>query len=112
MQQETVKEKEQVMYHYGLIEEAIERRYATTNRRAKRPAEKEYKRIVEIIYAIELNFVNDVFNSEHTDLSYNDVYDFYHKQYENNVMYIVTKLKPKFFALDRKAFSRKFRPQV
>jgi len=105
-------EQEQVMYHYGLVEEAIERRYAISNRKERRPAEREYRKIVEVIYGVELNFTRDVFKSEYTDLSYDDVYQFYHEQYENNIMYIVTKIKPKFWKLDKAAFSRKFRPQA
>ncbi len=100
------------MIHYGLIEEAIERRYEITNRRERRPAEKEYQRIVEIVLTVEQNFHINLFQSEHTSHTYKDVYEFYHNQYVNNVMYIITKMKPKFWSLDKAAFSRKFRPQT
>jgi len=104
--------EEQIMYHYGLVEEAIERMYQINNRKERRPAQREYEKIVEVVYEVEVSFINDVFKSEHTDLTYQQVYEFYHNKYVNNVMYIVTKLKPKFWKLDRAAFSRKFRPQI
>jgi hypothetical protein len=102
-------EKEK-MIHYGLIEEAIQRRYEITNRKERRPAEKEYQRIVEIIYGVEYNFHLNLFQAEETSHTYKDIYEFYHNQYNNNVMYIITKIKPKFWSLDKAAFSRKFRP--
>lgn len=109
---EVAPEKQQIMYHYGLVEEAIERMYQINNRKERRPAQREYEKIVEVVYEVEVSFINDVFKSEHTDLTYQQVYEFYHNKYVNNIMYIVTKLKPKFWKLDRAAFSRKFRPQI
>jgi hypothetical protein len=102
-------DKEQ-MIHYGLIEEAIEQRYSTNSRREKRPAQKEYSKIVEIILGVENNFHHNLF-VESDEYTYQEIYEFYHNQYVNNVMYIITKIKPKFWALDKAAFSRKFRPQ-
>ena len=102
--------QQEAMIHYGLIEEAIEQRYSTNSRREKRPAQKEYSKIVQIILGVENNFHNNLFAG--TEHSYQEIYEFYHNQYVNNVMYIVTKIKPKFWSLDKAAFSRKFRPQA
>ena len=107
-----MKEKEQIMYHYGLVEEAIKRKRKISNRKERRPAEVEYRKIVEVIYGVELNFHNNLFQSEHTEYTYKEVYEFYHNQYNNNVRYIVFQLRPKFWDIDKAAFSRKFRPQV
>ena len=100
----------QPLIHYGLVEEAIHRKMEILNRSHKRPAEREYKKIVEVIYATEMKFHQNLFSDRYDGYSYKDIYEFYQNQYNNNVEYIAMKIKPKYWKLDKAAFSRKFRP--
>lgn len=102
---------------YGLVDRAIlpkfEEKSLVLNRSRTRPVMAEYKKLADIVFQIDKRFHDDLFASENIQaLSYKSVYDFYHDQYENNVMYIITKIKPKYWDVDKAAFSKKFAPKL
>lgn len=100
-------------YRYGLVEEAIKPVYTEGARSQRRKEMKEWGKLYEVIAGVERDFVRDLFASEHVEeISYKDIYEFYHNRYMNNIKYIQHTLKPKLFKVKKTAFAEKFSPQI